>query len=487
MKIFQKLLVALTVIVSITSCRRDTVDVVEPIDLIRTEQAIQNMQDAVLALNGVYGSLVVRNASHVSAFITDEVRLGVGTEYRNVGNILFNWQYVSDSQDWRDFESGGTWTRMYLVIDRANRLMELMEPIRVTNSADSALKSQIRGEMHAIRAFAHLELLRWYSSTTQYTPNALGVPIQTRFVNIFPGAFKPFRETQEDVMEQVIADLVVARSLIPAGFGDNSRITRNAVIALQVRAAQHMRDWPTVVARSGELIAVQPLSSIANYPAIWTTRTLPTNQLSEVIWKYNIQLANLGLAVGSLFQDVNGAVQASASAKLTNLFSANDIRTTLFFRVGPNPGGGNRNLINKYGSRVGATAENFQFDIKVLRTSETVLSRAEANAELNNIAAANADLALLRSNRISGYVHTDITDRNALIAAIMEERYKELCFEGFRFFDLRRRGLGIQRDISDVLGVTSIQNLAANDFRMVLPIPAQEIFANQNIQQNPNY
>ncbi|TAE17073.1 MAG: RagB/SusD family nutrient uptake outer membrane protein [Bacteroidetes bacterium] len=486
MKIYKKFLLAAVLGSSLVACRRDTVDAVTPIDQIPATQAIQNMQDVVNGLNGVYGSLGVRRASHVSAYITDEVRLGVGGEYRNVGNILFNWQFVSDTQDWRDGENGGAWTNLYTVIDRANRLVELMVPVPTPTAAEVALKEQIRGEMIAIRAFCHLELLRWYASTPQYTPNALGVPVQTTFVRT-PGSFRPTRATQQEVINQVNLDLALARTLIPATFTDNGRLTRNAVIALQVRAAEHTRNWNEVITRANEIITAQPISNIANYPAIWTTRTLTANQSTEVVWKYNIQLSNLGFAVGSLFQDVGtGAVQASAAVKLTNLFSASDVRTSLFFRPATGPAGP-RNLINKYGSVFGGNGENFQYDVKVLRTSESLLSRAEANAELNNIAAANADLALLRSNRITGYTHTNISDRAALIAAILEERYKELCYEGFRLFDLKRKGLGIQRDLGDAGGLTTIQNLPASDFRMVLPIPQQETFANPNMQQNPNY
>jgi hypothetical protein len=177
------------------------------------------------------------------------------------------------------------------------------------------------------------------------------------------------------------------------------------------------------------------------------------------------------------------AVQASAAIKLVNLFDkVNDIRYSTFFRTVNGV-----ILIAKYGVVASGNGENFQYDIKMIRTSEMVLSRAEAYAELNNLASANADLAALRAERILNYVHVAINDKATLIQAIMDERYKELCYEGHRYFDLRRRSLPIVRDLADAGGLTASQILQPTNFKYLLPIPQQEKFANPNIEQNPGY
>ena len=469
-------------LLSIGACQKQVVDL-EPISQIPSEVAIQNMNDVTAALNGVYGTILGRRQAYLSSFISDEVRLGTGAEYRNVGNILFNWNHVSDSQDWRDDENGGAWTNLYAAIDRANRLLELMVPVQPANVTEENLKSQYRGELLGLRAYAHLELLRWYAETAEYTPGSLGVVVQTEYVKA-PGVYRPSRDTQQEVIDRVNADLTEARSLIPASFTDIGRLTRNAVIALQARAALHTKNWQGVVDRATEVINAQPLTPRAQYAALWTTRVLPSNQSTEVIWKLNVTSANLGAAIGSLWQDVgSGAVQASAAMKLVNLFDqTNDIRYSTFFRVV-----GTRTLIAKYGVVVSGNGENFQYDIKMIRTSEMVLSRAEAYAELNNLPAANADLAALRAARILNYVHVPINDKATLIQAIMDERYKELAYEGHRYFDLRRRSLPIVRDLADAGGLVASQILQPTNFKYLLPIPQQERFANPNIEQNPGY
>lgn len=481
MKLLKKIVLFLVLAFIVSACEKKLTDL-QPIDQIPSQVAIQNMADVTNALNGVYGTWSALRSIYISAFISDELRLGTGTEYRNVGNALFNWNHVSDSQDWRDGETGGTWTNLYVVIDRANRLLELMAPVVPANGTEDGLKIQYRGELLGLRAMAHLELLRCFAKTPEYNPAEIGVILQTAYVKA-PAAYKPARNTQAEVMASINADLLEARGLIPTSFINNSRITRNAIIAGQVRAAMHIKNWQGVVDRANELIPLQPLTPSASYAALWTTRSLVDNQSTEVIWKLNVNSANAGSSIGLLFQDAGtGAVQAAPAVKLTSSFDqVNDIRYSTFFKTTP------RSLIAKYGFFITGNGETFQYDVKMIRTSEIVLARAEALAELGQGTPANSDLSSLRSNRITGYTHVAIADKATLITAILQERYKELCYEGQRYFDLKRRSLPIVRDIADVANNIAIQTLTPTDSKYLLPIPQQEKFANPNIQQNPGY
>jgi len=117
------------------------------------------------------------------------------------------------------------------------------------------------------------------------------------------------------------------------------------------------------------------------------------------------------------------------------------------------------------------------------------LIRAEARAEtgaVNGANSAEADLNELRSARIVGYSNASFVTKNAVIDAIMAERFKELPFEGHRFWDLKRRGLPVER-VGDDAPSAAGKTLPANDFRFVLPIPNEERLANPLIQQNEGY
>ena len=91
----------------------------------------------------------------------------------------------------------------------------------------------------------------------------------------------------------------------------------------------------------------------------------------------------------------------------------------------------------------------------------------------------------LRDARINGYTAASFSSKGDLITAIMNERFKELAFEGHRFFDAKRRNLPIIR-----LAVDAQNNkttLESGNFRFLLPIPNSEIQANPLMVQNPGY
>src|SRR5699024_8352525 len=85
-------------------------------------------------------------------------------------------------------------------------------------------------------------------------------------------------------------------------------------------------------------------------------------------------------------------------------------------------------LVKKY--RGNNPSEPGLTDIKLLRTGEMYLIRAEAYAELNKIEEGAKDLNELRSVRISGYRTENFSNKEDLIKAVYTERYKELAFEG---------------------------------------------------------
>jgi hypothetical protein len=80
--------------------------------------------------------------------------------------------------------------------------------------------------------------------------------------------------------------------------------------------------------------------------------------------------------------------------------------------------------------------------------------------------------------------------KDAVISAILDERFRELAYEGHRFWDLKRRNLPVTREGIIPTGDapnTNSTTLPANALRFVLPIPQSEIDANPVIQQNPGY
>jgi hypothetical protein len=144
-------------------------------------------------------------------------------------------------------------------------------------------------------------------------------------------------------------------------------------------------------------------------------------------------------------------------------------------------------IITKYAGTGYGTANENVANAKVFRTGEMYLIRAEAKAESSDLAGATADINALRAARISGYTNIGTyASKDAAIADIMNERFKELAFEGHRFWDLKRRNLPVSRDAADAPTAAGT-TLPAGNFRFILPIPNSEVQANPKIQQNPGY
>ena len=136
----------------------------------------------------------------------------------------------------------------------------------------------------------------------------------------------------------------------------------------------------------------------------------------------------------------------------------------------------------------------------VFRLSEIYLNYAEAEAELGQTATALTYLNLIRTR--AGMPAVTSGGGADLIAKIQQERRIELCFEGHRYFDLRRWGMA-EAGNQDALGIIITPTNAANttfsyqvdtvQTRVWMPsfyyypIPRSEIEANPNLTQNPNY
>ena len=116
---------------------------------------------------------------------------------------------------------------------------------------------------------------------------------------------------------------------------------------------------------------------------------------------------------------------------------------------------------------------------KMLRSSEMLLIMAEAKANTGNVSEANSLLNELRKNRITNYVETTYGTKEELLSQILLERRHELCFEGHRWFDLRRYNLPITKTAIN-------KTLKPGDYHLLMPIPQSEMEANSTIAQQQN-
>ena len=461
-KIYKKYILAFSLLIlTATSCTK--LDL-KPTDTISPDKAFRNASDINLGLIGAY-ALVDYSTTSLSSTVADE---NMFPTENTVGNSdAFRWLYNAGSGSVTSLYGNN-----YTAIDRLNRVLAAQETLTFTG-ADVALANRYRGELLALRAYLHFELLRAYASA--YQPGALGVPYMKQSIISYPA-----RDNFETVIANAKADLIAAKALIPITFVDKSRITKTAVSAIQARVALYEKNWADAITYSTEVISALPLATAAQFPGLWTD----AND-SEVAWK----LKRVGTTDGRIgdfyFRQTGGIVLYAPSFKLINTFDqTNDLRFPAYIKFDPTrTGTKSQYLVNKY---IGGTASAPGLtDIKLFRTAEMYLIRAEARAESTGDAA--ADINALRAARITGYTPVTFGDKTALIDAIYNERFKELAFEGHRFFDLKRRNLPVQRLAADAVNASGAVTLNPSQAQYNFPIPALEISVNKNTVQNPNY
>lgn len=435
-----------------------------PTDTIDASKAYRNLGDINLGLTGAYAILGTSDITNTS-LVSDECMLP--TENINGGGIgTHRWQYDG---------SNGTITAAfnenYVAIDRVNRALAALDII-TTTAGEQLLKDQYRGELLALRAYCHFELIRNFAS--KYETGALGVAYMEQSVISLPS-----RASFEASVEKVKADLVAAKALIPSSFTDKTRITKAAIPAMQARIALYEKNWNDAVAYSTEAINLLPLATKALFPLIWKDQSD-----AEVFWKLKRATAADGL-LGAFYYDARGFVLYAPSYKLVNQFDrVNDIRFTSYIKVDNNRGAGKvPNLVNKYAGVATASLA----DVKLYRTGEMFLIRSEAYAEKNMITESAADLNSLRAARINGYATQTFTTKTQLIDSVYAERFKELAFEGHRFFDLRRRNLSVVREPADAINALGAVLLTPAQAQYAFPLPDAEVRTNRNMLQNPGY
>lgn len=453
----------LAIVLLTTSCGKQ-LDML-PGDAIIDEVAYTSLAGLEQGLTGAYSGIngTISNGIQITSLMTDEAMLPTENNTGR-GVTTYRWEINASSAD-----VGANWAGYYNVIDRVNRLLKGIAEYTPADQSETAAVSKIKGEALAIRAFSHFELIKNYA--VDYNAASGGVPYMEQSV-----VSKPKRSTVGDVLTKVKADLNAAKVLIPVSASKNTRITVSGISAIQARIAMFEKKWDDAITYSTEVINANPLATIAQFPDVWT-------DLSEagVVWKIKKEAGETRQGDFYYDRDQKKIIYA-ASKELRDLFDAtNDVRYNAYIENLS----ATRFKVRKYTG--GNTANPNVADVKVFRVAEMYLIRAEAYAEKDDLVNGTLDINTLRSNRIMGYTPVVFAGKNELIDAVMTERFKELAFEGHRYYDLRRKELSVTRIPDDAINALGAVTLTPDKKEYYLPIPNGEIQANENIEQHPKY
>ncbi len=436
-----------------TSCEK-FLDV-EPKELTSDQITITDENSAKTAVRGLYNQLG-SNGYYGYTFQTLGFFSGDNIQY--VGSQTVN-QQLTNHDVKSDLGAVSTaWTAIYNTINRANNVLSKVPAIPLTTSFTEAVKNQLLGEAHFVRALAYFDLARTWG----------GVQLVLEPTSSAAGRNDIKRSTLAETYSQVLADLTKAEVLLPETV-NRIRATKKTVWALRARFHLYQQQWA-----EAETYATKIITDVTNYQLrspwssffannaqgtpesvleLYYTTTVTNNQASQ--W----QPATKG-----------GVGWIKPTSALVSLLTDPEVggdRNALIQRVVIN---GVENWFGNLYYRTNGTDPAY-----LIRVAELYLIRSEARAQLNNLSGAIEDVTAIRQRAGIDEAIPDNIRKNDLLLIIENENRLEFALENHRWYDLVRTNRA-----ATVLGISD-----PNKF--LLPIPFSETIVDKQLEQNPGY
>jgi hypothetical protein len=385
------------------------------------------------------------------------------------------WQVENDCQSISMFIKN-SYMNTYKTIAACNIIIENLPG----SDGPQTDKDITMAEAKTMRAFYYWRLVNTYAlpyNDKQTNPeNNLGVPLVTASEVKDEGV--P-RASVAEVYAQIISDIEDACAL----FGNNTssrgiyRINYTSAHLLASRIYLFTEQWDKVIEHATKAMATAP--ALVNLKSYNIDNTLtPTNGV--ISKKFGETIFICGMKAMSGDYSLTGT-PFGVSKELGNLYETMDRRMNTYIM----PSG-----YDYYPYRI---LKNCNDEHEYTwRTAELYLNRAEAYMNLyfqgNQEAGQKAidDLNTLRSNRYRVYTNMELTTPEELQQLLRDERRRELCFEGFRFFDLKRYGMPrIEHTLIGESGAAFLYVLEERDPSYCVPLPDNALEHNESLVQNP--
>lgn len=408
---------------------------------------------------------------------------------------LFGWHpdmfRLLDSNNRYNFN---VWRDCYKLILGCNAVLDYLE--EMDGSVEE--KSYVRAQALALRAFYYFHLVNLFGEPYSHNKDALGVPLK---LDSDMKADYPVRASVQMVYRQVVADLEKAEAdfmtLRPdAQFVKDGRVTLPMVQLLKARVALFMEDYDTAITYAGKVIdnwglQLLDLNSVVSNEAVpyylYTSYDNP-----EALWLFTSSYDASRFSDEIIHLDAAGKIPRkmfNASESLLASYDADDMRKD-FFILKESPTVSNYIACAKIPVNVDYSKLLSEFG-RAFRLSEAYLMLVEALYHKGDENAAVNLLEVLRQKRYKNTggdlykVPVPSASGEALLNFIKAERRREMCFEGLRWFDLRRWGMdGFSRDWKEEGEVVATFTMEKNDPAFTLPIPFDAIEKNPNLVQN---
>ncbi|MBU3028397.1 RagB/SusD family nutrient uptake outer membrane protein [Zobellia galactanivorans] len=447
-------------------------------------------------LNGVYAEFQFngvqgRDFFYFSDFSGDHLYNERGGLSR-VTAFVQNWNWDAQNPSWfrDDF-----WTKPYAAIRNANFFLEVVD-----NSELSAEeKNQYKAEVRFARATTYAFMYNWFGS----------VPLRTSSSD--PADME--RASDDEMREFIETELADAAKDLPVTAEEFGRATQGAAYGILMKHYLNTKNWDKVVEYANLIqdLGVYSLYTAGSNPyrdlfkvstegsENETIYSFPATSLIEstanAIMSHSYPESNYKALVNG--DDVKLSNQSISGTKnraydfFLNSFEPNDDRKKQIINQYINSEdevvtqAPDKNAVFKYWPDPNMLEWKSGHDFRIIRYADVLLSKAEALNEINGPTQEVIDLINEVRGRAKASVLelADYPSTEGLRDAILEERGWEFYFEGKRREDLIRHGKFVSAKKNHPIHPVP----SAEDFRVLMPIPQEEIDVNPNMVQNPGY
>jgi hypothetical protein len=487
MKRNAKYLLLISLTFSLLSCN-EWIELQPPDGLIR-EEYWKTKEDVETLLMSAYETLASMDRT---LFIHGEIRADMVT---GDDNQRTNEQLVAESNIYPD-NSLCNWRDFYTVINSCNEVIKNAPEVQLIDNTFTDFQLQnLMAEAIFIRSLTYFYLVRIYKDV----PLVLE-PSESDNVDFYVE-----KSTEEEVLDRIITDLEAYRLLAPNGNfttveENKGRASKNAFEALLADIYLWKFDYEKVIEH------VELIEASGEYfllpGGLWFELYYPGNSPESI---FELQFdGERNQRNGTFELTFYLGEQYDPSQKALELFSLGFPRDLIR---------GENSSIRKYSEGdyiiwkyVGRAGDGKSFrsgnetqscNWIIYRYADVLLMKAEALSQLERYSEAQSILNLVRE-RAEVTQLTLVNNPVAFEDAILEERARELAFEGKRWFDLlrmgRRNDFARKSNLIEIIvaNVPSTQKriIAAkltNPLGWYLPIYESELERNLNLEQNPYY
>lgn len=459
----------------------------EPNDLINDKNAFETLSDAKKWDNGIYSTLRGKfGGGYVLPQEAQADMLNATVAYQGAYASFHGW---GDALRADDEVLKAVYHSYYAALVDVNRVIHQIPRLEIP-AGEKALADELlpiyEGNAYFARAYYYFSLAqRWGRPYNEATAaQDLCVPLITEEAEVS----RPARATNKAVYDLILSDLETAEkklAAVPTREG-NDEISADAVIALRARVYLYMGKWAEALAQSERIIKsgtyslIPPLADGQRDPEgkenpfiqmwhydngkeqIWQPFVERPNEQPTTTGLYGADLASWREYKRLKGEDLQfnrpGYVPTGSVAYL--LFSDdNDRRVPAYFEWGVyrlqdlsqvttmlvvSKFKGNPKHSTLDSPMWGGYVPNGIAAPKPFRLAEQYLTAAESAYHTDKQDLALQYLALLRASR--GLATTKVAGE-PLLNAIRNERARELCYEGFRLWDLRRWSMPVSARI----------------------------------------